>query len=55
MKKKYYVDDHDREEAIDALLDLYSDPNVRQRFVGAIRKHFSLDDGVAAYDRIYRE
>ena len=48
-------DDHGREEAIDALLALCSDPNVRQRCVSAAGKHFSLDDGVAAYDRIYRE
>jgi len=44
-----------REKAINTLLSLCSDPNVRQRCVAAAKKHFSLDDGVAAYDRIYRE
>ena len=44
-----------REKAINDLISLCADPDVRQRCVGAARKHFSLDDGVAAYDRIYRE
>ena len=48
-------DDYVREESIDALLELCSDPNVQQRCVAAAKKHFSLDDGVAAYDRIYRD
>ena len=47
-------DDHSREKAINALLSLCLDKDVRQRCVRAARKHFSLDDGVAAYDRIYR-
>ena len=45
----------DREEAIRAMLSLCADPNVRKRCVRAARKHFSLDDGVAIYDRIYRD
>ena len=48
-------DDHGREMAMNALLSLCVDPDARQRCVRAARKHFSLDDGVAAYDRIYRE
>ena len=48
-------DDESREEALKALLLLGSDPSVRQRCVGAAGKHFSLDEGVAAYDRIYKE
>ena len=48
-------DDDGREKAINALLSLCADPDVRQRCVRAARKHFSLDDGVAAYGRIYRE
>ena len=47
--------DDDREEAVNAVLSLCADPDVRQRCVRAARKHFSLDDGVAAYDRIYRK
>ena len=47
--------DDGREEAINDLLDLCAYPDVRQRCVRAARKHFSLDDGVASYDRIYRE
>ena len=48
-------DDDSRERAINALLALCADPDVGQRCVAAARKHFSLNDGVAAYDRIYRE
>ena len=48
-------DDNSRKEAINALLSLCADPDVRQRCVRAASNHFSLDDGVAAYDRIYRE
>ena len=48
-------DDDGREKAIYALLSLCADPDVGQRCVRAARKHFSLDDGVAPYDRIYRE
>ena len=47
--------DDGRERAINALLALCADPDVGQRCVAAARKHFSLNDGVAAYDRIYRE
>jgi len=47
--------DNGRENAINDLISLCADPDVRERCVGAARKHFSLDDGVAAYDRIYRE
>ena len=48
-------DDDSREVAINALLSLCADPDVRQRCVRVARKHFSLDDGVAAYSRIYRD
>jgi len=48
-------DDSGREEAMSALLTLCAEPDVRQRCVAAARKHFLLDDGVASYDRIYRE
>ena len=48
-------DDDCRKEAVNALLSLCADPDVRQRCVRAAKKHFSLDEGVAAYDRIYRE
>ena len=48
-------DDDGREKAINNLLSLCADPDVRKRCLKAARKHFSLDDGVAAYDRIYRD
>ena len=48
-------DDEGREKAINAMLSLCADQDVRQRCVRAAKKHFSLDDGVAAYDRIYQE
>ena len=48
-------DAESREKAINALLLLCADPSIGQRCVAAARKHFSLDDGVAVYDRIYRE
>ena len=48
-------DDDGHEKAINALLSLCADPDVRQRCVRVARKYFSLDDGVAAYNRIYRE
>ena len=44
-----------RESAINALLSLCADPEVMRRCVRAARKHFSLDDGVDAYDMTYRE
>ena len=44
-----------REKAINALISLCADPDVGQRCVRAARKHFALDDGVVAYDQIYRE
>ena len=44
-----------RDRAINALISLCADSDVGQRCVRTARKHFSLDDGVAAYDRIYRE
>ena len=47
--------DDGREKAISDLLSLCANPDVGQRCVRAARKHFSLDDGVATYDRIYRE
>ena len=48
-------DDNGRQKAVNALFALCADPNVGQRCVRAARNHFSLDDGVADYDRIYRE
>ena len=47
--------DDNRQKAINALLSLCVDPDVRQRCVRVAREHFSLDDGVAAYNRIYGE
>ena len=35
------------------LLSLCSDPDVSDRCVAAARRHFSLDEGVARYERIY--
>ena len=48
-------DGNGRQKAVNALLSLCADPNVGQRCVRAARKHFSLDDGVADYHRIYSE
>jgi len=48
-------DDDGRKKAINALLSVFADPKVWQRCVRAARKHFSLEDGVAAYDRTYRK
>ena len=48
-------DDFNREQAVRALLDIKDDPGIRKRCVAAAAKHFSLQNGVAAYDRIYRE
>jgi hypothetical protein len=41
-------------DAVRRLLELASDPATRERCVGAAHRLFSLDDGVAAYDRLYR-
>ncbi|HZN66867.1 MAG TPA: hypothetical protein VFB66_16365, partial [Tepidisphaeraceae bacterium] len=37
----------------DELLSLADDPFVHERCVRVARKHFSLEDGVSAYNRIY--
>lgn len=42
------------ERGVDELLRLLDEPDLRTRCVAAARKHFALEDGVAAYDRIYR-
>ena len=55
MRENDSFDNHGREEAINALISLFEDPDIRQRCVRGTSKHFSLDDGVATYDRIYRE
>ena len=39
---------------VDELVTLLDDPEVRSRCVSAARHHFSLEQGVSAYDRIYR-
>jgi len=48
-------DEYGRKTAVDALLTLCADTDVRQRCVRVASRHFSLDEGAAAYDRIYRE
>lgn len=42
------------DRGVDELLRLLDEPDVRSRCVAAARKWFALEDGVAAYDRIYR-
>lgn len=40
-------------EGLRKLLDLVADPGTRPRCVAAARKHFSLDEGVRKYERVY--
>ena len=40
--------------AIQQLAQIARQPNIRARCVAAARRHFSLDDGVKAYHRIYQ-
>jgi glycosyltransferase involved in cell wall biosynthesis len=42
------------EDGISQLLKLVEDPGITRRCREAAEKHFSLDAGVSAYDRIYR-
>jgi glycosyltransferase involved in cell wall biosynthesis len=41
------------EEGIHRLLELAADPDTSVRCVASAQKHFSLDEGVRSYDRIY--
>lgn len=41
-------------KAVKKLLDLIKDPEVSNRCVKTAKKYFSLEDGVRAYDKIYR-
>jgi len=41
------------EEGIHRLLELAADPDTPARCVASAQKHFSLDEGVRSYDRIY--
>ena len=41
-------------DGVERLLRLVEDPDTRERCVAAALEHFSLESGVAAYDRIYR-
>lgn len=42
------------EQGVVDLIRLLDDPGLRTRCVAAARKHFALEDGVLAYDGIYR-
>ncbi len=42
-------------EAVERLVALADDGEARRRCVEVARRYFSLDDGVRAYDRLYRE
>jgi glycosyltransferase involved in cell wall biosynthesis len=46
--------DRDRAAAADSLIALSREPDIRQRCVESARRRFSLEDGVAVYDAIYR-
>lgn len=43
------------EKAVNQLLDLEGDPEVRNRCLSVAQRYFSLENGVSAYDSIYRE
>lgn len=45
----------DVERAVDALIQLATVPGIREKCVLAAHKYFSLDEGTAAYSRLYRE
>lgn len=44
----------EQEKAVRQLLNLAADPRVGERCIAAARHHFSLEQGVERYDRIYR-
>lgn len=44
----------EQEKAVRQLLDLVADTRVGERCMAAARRHFSLEQGVERYDRIYR-
>ena len=44
-----------RQKAVRALVDLAAQPDIRERCRRAARRHFSLADGIAAFDRLYAE
>jgi hypothetical protein len=43
------------ETAVDQLLELARDPEVKKRCVLVAQRYFSLEIGVKAYDYIYRD
>lgn len=43
------------EKAVEQLLELAGDPEIQTRCISVAQRHFSLESGVRAYDRIYRE
>jgi len=43
------------EKAVNQLLDLEGDPEVHDRCISVAQRYFSLENGVSAYDSIYRE
>jgi glycosyltransferase involved in cell wall biosynthesis len=43
------------EKAVEQLLELADDPYVQARCISVAQRHFSLESGVCAYDRIYRD
>ena len=45
----------DIKKGVARLIDLTREPDIRQRCRQAALRHFSLENGVAAYDRIYNE
>jgi len=44
-----------RRDAVRGLVDLAAQPDIRERCRRAARRHFSLADGIAAFDRLYAE
>lgn len=49
------VDRQSMEKAVEQLLELVDDPNVQARCISVAQRYFSLERGVFAYDRIYRD
>ncbi len=43
------------ETAVEKLLTMAEDPDIRERCLEAARQFFSLDKGVRSYDRIYTD
>jgi glycosyltransferase involved in cell wall biosynthesis len=51
----YAFDDTALANGLQALLQMVADPNTRARCVAAAQKHFSLDEGVSRYRKIYEQ